>query len=365
MLSSFSPVAQATDTPSTATRNKIKAAARQTEPTYFVNAGLDGEIYPAFANFASLRPARLREWGVVSVKISNLSDKPLRERVAVQVPGWSDEEIQVAELGAGEIRTLMFAPTFYPRLYRNREIVAATVSVKITDFSGKVAHASTAPVRLRSADDIYWGRDFKYANYIASWIMPHDPEVELVLKKAKEFMPGRRLPGYESNKNAAAQEKFTILQAKAIYKALQRAGVSYVKSSTTFGGNQDWSERVRTPGESLQRASANCIDGVVMYASLFENLGMDPVVVIIPGHAYVGVRVARGSSKYLFIETALTGRATFENAVASAERGLQTALEKDVIRIHVDQARDRGIYPMPTAASLGDVEGSAQQLGSR
>jgi hypothetical protein len=194
---------------------------------------------------------------------------------------------------------------------------------------------------------MYWGPDFKFAPLIASWVTPHDPQVESVLTKAKEFMPGHRLPGYEDWKSPAQQRLMTITEARAIYRALQEMGVSYVKSSVTFGHNTDVSERVRMPGESLHQLSANCIDGVVMYASLFENLGMDPAVILVPGHAYVGVREADHSDKFLYIETAITGRAPFETAVRAATAGLAKVAKKDVIRIPISDARMGGVYPMP------------------
>jgi hypothetical protein len=166
-------------------------------------------------------------------------------------------------------------------------------------------------------------------------------------------MPGRRLPGYEPWKNTAGQVHSTYEQARAIYRALQQHGMSYVKSSTTFGQHLDVSERVRFPRESLNRVSANCIDGVVMYASLFENLGMDPVVVLVPGHAYVGVREAQKSDNYLYIETSITGRATFENAVLSASRGIGKHRPEKIIRIPIAKARLDGIYPMPHSGRRG------------
>jgi hypothetical protein len=195
-------------------------------------------------------------------------------------------------------------------------------------------------------DDLYWGRDFEYAPFIASWVTPHAAEVERLLSRAKEFMPGRRLPGYESA-DVAAQERFTMQQARAIYRALQDQGVSYVKSSMTLGGHEDVSERVRMPAETLDRSSANCIDGAVVYAALFENLGMEPAIVLVPGHAYVGVRVAAGSNRYLYIETSLTGRTTFDAAVASASRSMAKFKPSEFIRIDIRQARLDGIYPMP------------------
>jgi hypothetical protein len=294
---------------------------------YQVQAGLDGEIYPVFANYASLQKHEQRLFGVVTVTISNPAAIALRQRVAVQVPGWSDREIQIAEIGPGSAQTLIFAPSFLARFYQNHEI--------------------TVPVRLRSSEDIYWGQGFKYASFIASWVKPHDPLVEAALAQAKQYTADHRLPGYEDWKKAAEQEQETYREAKAIYTALQRMGLSYVKSSLTLGGHQSLSERVRMPEVSLRQSSMNCIDAAVMYASLFENLGMDAKVIIVPGHAYVGVRVAPGSARFLLIDGALTGRATFAAAVSSAQSGLARRDPSSVTQVVIGEARSAGIYPMP------------------
>jgi hypothetical protein len=318
------------------------------EPTYKIETTMDGEVYPVFANYASLQKQNQRTLGVLSVTVANNSEQALRQRVAVRVVGWSDTEIQVAELPAGVIRTYTFAPTFLPRFYENHEIVAATAEVVVSEMSGgATVYETTVPVRIRSAEDIYWGEGFKYAPFIASWVTPHDLKLEETLAQAKSFLPDHRLPGYESWKNAEQQELETYREAKAIYTALKGLGLSYVKSSDTLGGNKSLSERVRKPRISLAQTSANCIDAAVMYASLFENLGMEPTVVIVPGHAYVGVRVAHGSPKFLFIDVALTGGVPFETAVASAERGLAKYDASSVTRVLIQQARDAGIYPMP------------------
>lgn len=322
---------------------------RGTQPAYSVVAGLDGDIFPAFANFFSFQKQFERESGTITVTIRNSSNAPAQSRVAVQIPGWSDKEIQLVELAAGQVRKVQFAPTFLPRFYRNREITAATAIVNVSDMGGRDVWSTTVPVRLRSADDMYWGKNFENASLIASWVTPHDPNVEMALSKAKELMPGRRLPGYEMWRAPGVQEKTTYLEAKAIYQTVQRQGLSYVKSSSTLGAhiNSAVAERVRMPAESLRQVSANCIDGVVLYASLFENLGMDPVVVLVPGHAYVGLRLSPDSKRYLYLETALTGRASFETAVSAAERGLARHKPAEIIKIPISSARQAGIYPMP------------------
>jgi hypothetical protein len=320
---------------------------RGMQPTYSIQAGIDGDVFPAVANYESMLRSDDRDFGIFTLTISNPSESALNAHVAVQVPGWSDVELQNVTVGSGEVRKLLFAPVFLPRLYENHEIAAATGVVKVTDSMNRPLHSETVPVRLRSVDDMNWGANFGYAPFIASWVTPHDPRVEAILTRAKELMPGRRLPGYEDWKPADEQRVTTRLEARAIYRAVQETGVSYVKSSVTFGHNTDISERVRMPGESLRERSANCIDGVVLYASLFENLGMDPVILLVPGHAFIGVRDAEDSNSFLYIESAITGRASFETAVKAATKGIARVPDKSIIRILVSDARTAGIYPMP------------------
>jgi hypothetical protein len=323
------------------------AEARPLEATYKIEAGLQGDIFPAFVNYASLRSPEQRSWGAVTITISNPSDLAVRQRVSVVIPGWSDEEVQFVEIPAKATRKLIFAPTFHQKLFENREIAAATAKISISDNTGRQLYRGTAAVRLRAAEDMFWGERFKYAPFIASWVTPHDTRIEQILSRAKELVAGRRLPGYEEWKSAAEQEKSTFTQARAIYTALQRQGVSYVKSSLTFGTHQETSQRIRTPRESIAQNSANCIDGAVLFASAFENLGMEPLVVLVPGHAYVGVKVAEKSDRYLYIDTAMTGRVPFEQAVKIADQGLSRYMPSQITRISIGLAREQGIYPMP------------------
>src|SRR5256885_10504624 len=148
---------------------------------------------------------------------------------------------------AGEERAFLFAPTFLPRFYQNHEIAAATAAISIADMAGRSLYETTAPVRLRSSEDMYWGNDFKYAPFIASWVTPHDARVEAVLARAKNYLGDHRLPGYENWKNKDQQEQETYREAQAIFAALKHMGLSYVKSSMTFGDHKNVSERIRMP----------------------------------------------------------------------------------------------------------------------
>src|SRR5262249_33519536 len=109
--------------------------------------------------------------------------------------------------------------------------------------------------------------------------------------------PDHRLPGYEDWKSPAEQELETYREAKAIYTALQRMGLSYVKSSMTLGGHPEYSERVRMPQVSLNQTSMNCIDAAVMYSSLFELVGMAANVSVVRRNANEGLLAVPDASE--------------------------------------------------------------------
>src|SRR5260370_25239039 len=127
-------------------------------------------------------------------------------------------------MGTGQLCTRLFPPRFQPLLFHTGELTAATVAVTVSDAGGRTVFSETVPAHLRAVNDLYWGEGFKFAPYIASWITPHDSQVEMVLGRAKEFAPLRRLPGYEEWKDTASQEKSTLIQARAIYRAVQALG---------------------------------------------------------------------------------------------------------------------------------------------
>ncbi len=79
---------------------KVNRAA-QSATFYKIQAGIEGEIFPVFANYASLLSQEQRSFGTVRVTITNSGKESLRQRVAVSVVGWSDEEIQLSDVPAG------------------------------------------------------------------------------------------------------------------------------------------------------------------------------------------------------------------------------------------------------------------------
>lgn len=134
---------------------------------------------------------------------------------------------------------------------------------------------------------------------------------------------------------------------QAIYSELKSRGLSYVNITGNFF---DAAQRVRWPSQSLSDSAANCIDGSVLFASLAELAGVDPVLIIVPGHAYFGIRARRstdpaGTGAIFPLETTMMGTHSFWDAYL---QGISSWLdETPKYVVDIAKARAQGISPIP------------------
>ncbi|MGZ4877006.1 MAG: hypothetical protein ACXVIO_02420, partial [Candidatus Angelobacter sp.] len=252
---------------------------------YQLNMPGRGEIFPAFA------AAHAADyWPVAVLSIANTSNKAVLQIISSEVRGWSAELRQTAVIGPHEVRTFNLDPELLAKSYANGEIQPATLVVEVEDPATGHTFAQQRPVFIHSASDFFWGRKFANAQLLARWVTPHDDKILQLVARAERLVTGGRMRGYSLVAGVDLAEQVRA-QAAAIFRAMRRSGISYVSSIYTFGNYPDETERIRLPRETLELSNANCIDVSVAYASALENLGMKPVIVIVPGHAFTGVRL--------------------------------------------------------------------------
>ena len=302
-----------------------------------------GEIFPALTSSA---PAQY--WPIATLTMVNTSSQPVVETVSAVIHDWSRQSAQTVNLAPNERRTIPLNPELLPRAFENGEIRPATLEVHANILGTTLGYLETRPVYLHSASDFYWGDKLANAQFIARWVTPHDPSVLQLVSSARNYVRRGRLAGYASRGNAepavAAQVED---EARAVFQAIKHLGVSYVSSISTFGNFASKAERIRLPRETLSMNGANCVDVSVAFASAMENLGLEPVIVLVPGHAFTGVRLARGSSKILYLDLTVVPDGTFEAAVRRAQDWMQKTPKARVNVIDVAAARSHQIYPMP------------------
>lgn len=286
----------------------------------------------------------------VSWNIQNKNNTSVQLSITSEIPDWTQPIISTLVLEANESKDINQTP-FGIRLLATSSTIPSTILLKVK-MDDKIIFEETKNIKIRPADDMIWSLHSPWdtESLIAAWVTPKNDVVEQILSNAKEKLWSRSLSGY--------QDPDVVSQVEAIFNAVRNTQVSYVNSSMSFG-NVGFTQRVRLPQESILKKSANCIDGAVLFASLFENIGLEPLIVLIPGHAFVGVRLAPNSSETLFIETTLIGRrvlvsiltleSTFDAAVREGNAKYNNAITTDPNSVHlidIKKERENGIYPL-------------------
>lgn len=182
--------------------------------------------------------------------------------------------------------------------------------VKIDDEAEKEI---VKTVTVRSIRDCphYWQDQFGISKVTdVSWMFTayvneDHPWIDAILREAIEQGTVGQFVGQQQGPQVAMQQVF------AIWHVLQRRGFRYSSIATTPGSDKKViSQTVRTFEDSLATAQGNCIDGTAVFASLLRKIGIEPFVVLIPGHAFLAFRIEDGQTFRIYgLETTMVGSA--------------------------------------------------------
>ncbi|MER2265587.1 DUF3320 domain-containing protein [Methylobacterium oxalidis] len=221
---------------------------------------------------------------------------------------------------------------------------------------------------LRLLPPSHWGGGRSAPELLAAFVRPNDPAVDVILRDAATKLgeAGREtgLNGYTTGKKSRTWEL-----AEAIWAAIADRRVAYVLPPASF---EQAGQKVRGPSDVLERKVGTCLDLSLLYAACLEQAGLNPVLVLTVGHAFVGLwlrdedfssatvddmqllRKRRDLQDLLLVETTLLTHnppASFKVATVQGSSQVEetgpAALE---VAIDVRRCRRRGIRPM----DLGD-----------
>ncbi len=284
------------------------------------------------------------------------ADKRDRElRIEIEIPGVTARVVkQIIVLGK-KVEHVALTPTLLPTfvLADVRGPRAVQLDVKVTEGNDTVYERSI-PTELLPRDYLpTWqktGEDSKRPTLhnVGAWVTPNDPAIDAFLGEAKKRLVGKQ--------SFSGPQSATLAQVAAIYDELKARGVSYVMDPQ-INSDQFLGQRTRLPSEVLTSTNAQCLEGTLLFASLLEALGVSPVIVTVPGHAFVGWHSSPGDGKVpklLFVETTMVHGAPFENAVKLAMRRVESEIKSGTFKsgasqlIEVSALRKRGITAQPT-----------------
>ncbi len=235
------------------------------------------------------------------------------------------------------------------------------LTIVLADAGGERAR-DRAEIRLLPPS--HWGGGRSAPELLAAFVRPNDPAVDVVLRDAATKLgeAGREtgLDGYRARRKARTWEL-----AEAIWAAIADRRIAYVLPPASF---EQAGQKVRGPSEVLERKVGTCLDLSLLYAACLEQAGLNPVLVLTAGHAFVGLwlqdddfasatvddmqllRKRRDLQDLLLVETTLlTANPPAAFKVATTRGSGQ--VEDDVpapleVAIDVRRCRRRGIRPM-------------------
>jgi hypothetical protein len=215
----------------------------------------------------------------------------------------------------------------------------------------------------------HWGGVNSAPELLAAFVRPTDPSIDVILREASDKLAsaGRdeAMDGYRKRTKARAWEI-----ADAIWAALVAHSIAYVLPPKSFERS---GQMIRGPGDILSRKVGTCLDLTLLYASCLEQAGLNPVVALTDGHAFVGIWLVDEDFSGLIIDdpqllrkrvqlaemvvvetTLLTGAhpARFRQAVEAANKLIaEDAASPFELAIDVRRARSAKIRPLDLSDS--------------
>jgi len=161
------------------------------------------------------------------------------------------------------------------------------------------------------------GENFDDLKYLfAAYVNEDDPIIDTILKEALQIGVADKIgygkafsfSGYQKKDEDGDASLSVDLQVLAVWSVFLEHKIKYSNITTTSTVSSKINvQYVRTPGESFGNSQANCVDGTVLFASVLRKIGIEPFLVFVPRHMFLGYFTNDDFSDIEFLETTMLG----------------------------------------------------------
>lgn len=287
---------------------------------YEITDDLGGNIFPsAILSIAStdaqiIIPSDTMYLGnpksIIGVRVR--SSKPLSHvRVEVAETKFYAQSVSEFDLPKPDIDYIIYPDIIwnYEALKNNSQPEPISVVVD-AEINGKKIGRKIQTFSVRSINECllgYYTKGRKFHDtgiFFAAYVNEDHPMIDQILREALNTRIVNKFLGYQARNAAAAVDK----QVYALWNVLQKRNFRYSSvSNTSLSSNVVISQRVRTFEDALNSSQINCVDGSVLFASLLRAINIEPILVRIPGHMFVGYYTDSNRKNVNFLETTMIG----------------------------------------------------------
>lgn len=130
----------------------------------------------------------------------------------------------------------------------------------------------------------HWGGLSHLPDLVAAFVQPNEPVVERLLKQAADVLrkngKNPALDGYKGGSKRAWE------LASGIWSAVAAMGLDYALPPASF---EITGQKVRGPAQLAESGLATCLDLALLFCSVIEQAGLNPLLVFMKDHVFAGV----------------------------------------------------------------------------
>jgi hypothetical protein len=315
------------------------------EPPVHICVHAPDNIYSAFYPFY-----QSAEYPLFGVDYN--STAPINLQISISIPGFSQS--QTRTVSANKIdQTGYFIPPLQGKVLQSLTHDEHTeVHVEVTDTKHHLYYIDNTPLLLYSRMLMQWLGTNRLK--IAAWVTPNDKAIATLVDKANAHLATQSESAPESMIGYGdASPQQVVDQVNAIYDTLwQDYHLQYVQASVPYSGFDDThatTESIKLPSEVLKQHSANCIELTTLLSSAVEHIGLNAEIIIIPGHAFLGVATDPDNNHFEYWDVVNTSKNLTGNAAnIQADKEYTNNFKKHTIldTIRIQDARNANVGAM-------------------
>ncbi|MGC1509861.1 DUF4011 domain-containing protein, partial [Ketobacter sp.] len=167
-------------------------------------------------------------------------------------------------------------------LFGLSESLRGLVTIRVAS-GDKVLDEQVIPVELLARNE--WGGAGFMPELLAAFSTPNDPAVDRLLGQASQILRKAGKPDALNGYGSQSRERVWLM-ASAIYSAVAKMQIGYALPPSSFERN---GQKIRLPSQIEEARVATCLDTTLLFAAAFEQAGLNPILILVEGHALVGL----------------------------------------------------------------------------
>lgn len=294
-------------------------------------------VYKVYANDNAMEG----KYSLFKMLVTNNTSNTARNvEVSYQIPNFIEwkQTAKFPVILPGQSVVVNCYPSFDEKIVDKTTSSKEQVNIKITGNNIDEIEESF-PIEIKGRNEFMYtnipsdeirtaGELFDNMDLLSCYVTPEDPIIKYYTQKIQEKVLKGETASVTNSENEGVRFMcgiyYATLLSHMVYSGTSGVPVKFDDVSSLI-------QSIRLPREVVTGKTGLCIELTLLYASIMMNAGLDPIIYLIPGHAYPGFRM---NGKYYAIEsTGIGGEGLATDKNPTGKMTTQQALQRGMAQI--------------------------------